>query len=72
MDFIDVAIIGGGPAGLTAAAALARQLQNLPEQGSNSYAHGPYCRKIPSLEIASRDQWPEYQKLRTSSAETPR
>ena len=26
MDFIDVAIVGGGPAGLTAAAALARQL----------------------------------------------
>ncbi|KAI0883506.1 FAD/NAD(P)-binding domain-containing protein [Annulohypoxylon maeteangense] len=37
MDFIDVAIIGGGPAGLTAAATLARQLHTAVVFDSKSY-----------------------------------
>jgi gliotoxin/aspirochlorine biosynthesis thioredoxin reductase len=37
MDFIDVAIIGGGPAGLTAANTLARQLHSAIVYDSKSY-----------------------------------
>ncbi|KAI1453654.1 FAD/NAD(P)-binding domain-containing protein [Annulohypoxylon moriforme] len=37
MDFIDVAIIGGGPAGLTAAGTLARQLQTAVVFDSKTY-----------------------------------
>jgi thioredoxin reductase len=37
MDFIDVAIIGGGPAGLTAANTLARQLHSAVVYDNSSY-----------------------------------
>lgn len=37
MDFIDVAIIGGGPAGLTAANTLARQLHTAVVYDNKSY-----------------------------------
>ncbi|KAK7703594.1 hypothetical protein SLS64_008907 [Diaporthe eres] len=52
MAFYDVAIIGGGPAGLTAAATLARQLHTAVVFDSNKYrnAMSTEMHMVPSLE----------------------
>lgn len=52
MAFYDVAIIGGGPAGLTAAATLARQLHTVVVFDSNKYrnAMSKEMHMVPSLE----------------------
>lgn len=52
MGFFDVAIIGGGPAGLTAAATLARQLHTVVVFDSNKYrnAVSREMHMVPSLE----------------------
>lgn len=52
MGFFDVAIIGGGPAGLTAAATLARQLHTVVVFDSNKYrnAMSKEMHMVPSLE----------------------
>ncbi|KAI0423892.1 FAD/NAD(P)-binding domain-containing protein [Xylaria sp. FL1042] len=52
MDFIDVAIIGGGPAGLTAAATLARQLHTAVVFDSKSYrnANASSMHMVPGWE----------------------
>lgn len=52
MDFIDVAIIGGGPAGLTAAATLARQLHTAVVFDSKSYrnANATSMHMVPGWE----------------------
>ncbi|KAI0102108.1 FAD/NAD(P)-binding domain-containing protein [Nemania sp. FL0031] len=51
-DFIDVAIIGGGPAGLTAAATLARQLHTAVVFDSKSYrnANASHMHMVPGWE----------------------
>lgn len=51
-DFIDVAIIGGGPAGLTAAATLARQLHTAVVFDSKSYrnAKASHMHMVPGWE----------------------
>ncbi|KAI1214201.1 FAD/NAD(P)-binding domain-containing protein [Annulohypoxylon truncatum] len=52
MDFIDVAIIGGGPAGLTAAGTLARQLHTAVVFDSKSYrnARATKMHMVPTWE----------------------
>ncbi|KAI3318113.1 FAD/NAD(P)-binding domain-containing protein [Xylariaceae sp. AK1471] len=51
-DFIDVAVIGGGPAGLTAAATLARQLHTAVVFDSQSYrnAKASHIHMVPGWE----------------------
>ncbi|GAP91498.1 putative thioredoxin reductase [Rosellinia necatrix] len=51
-DFIDVAVIGGGPAGLTAAATLARQLHTAVVFDSKSYrnAKASHMHMVPGWE----------------------
>ncbi|KAI1077142.1 FAD/NAD(P)-binding domain-containing protein [Whalleya microplaca] len=59
MEFIDVAIIGGGPAGLTAAATLARQLHTAVVFDSKSYrnAKATSMHMVPTWENKSPSEF---------------
>jgi thioredoxin reductase len=59
MDFIDVAIVGGGPAGLTAANTLARQLHSAVVYDDSSYRNvgGDYMHMVLTWDHKSPEDY---------------
>ena len=83
MDSVDVLIIGGGPAGLSAAGALARQLHTAVVFDSGSYRNAPsrHMHNVPTWDhrypgefrdAAKRDILARYETIRFEKAEVKR